>query len=357
MSDREPRSEAELGGARGVLAAANTWYAAGQPFALALVIETQGSTYRKPGAFAAIADNGEGRGALSGGCLESGIEALAKQALQTNAPRCAEFDTRDDDDLLFGSGSGCRGRMRVVALPIRADRPAPLYEAIAEASEKGEILRVALAPGDSSLDHGMAWSGASATPLGSSQRDDRGALGSLRNAAVGRHRVILDKREIEFAVFEIMPPPRLLLLGAGPEAPPLLRFARTLGWFTVVADHREALLTPQRLPADFLLTARTTEVFAMLDSLRFDAAIAMTHLAGADLDALCALAGRPVPYVGLLGPPARRDELLAQLDEGSRALLRDRLHAPVGLALGGEGPEAIALSIVADLQRHFAASS
>ncbi len=79
----------------------------------------------------------------------------------------------------------------------------------------------------------------------------------------------------------------------------------------------------------------------------------MTHQASADLEALRTLATLPVPYVGLLGPPARRDELLAMLEPEARTSLLPRLRAPVGLPLGGEGPEAIALAIAADLQRFF----
>lgn len=346
-------TDAGLGGARGVLAAASAWRAANRPFALALVIETQDSTYRKPGAFATIAANGDRRGALSGGCLEAGIEALAMRALETRKPQSAEFDTRDDDDLVFGSGSGCRGRMRVMTLPVHCDAPAPLHDAIVEAMEQDELLRVALAMDPVQGFHGVAWTPARAIPIDLTH-DDVAALASLRRAATGRHRALLGGRETDVSVFDMRPPSRLLLLGAGPEAPPILRFARTLGWFTVVADHREALLTPQRLCADRLLAARPTAACDALAPQRFDAAIAMTHLAGADLDALRALAVCDVAYIGLLGPPARRDELLMQLDEGARVALRGRLHAPVGLPLGGEGPEAIALSIVADLQRHFA---
>jgi xanthine dehydrogenase accessory factor len=86
-----------------------------------------------------------------------------------------------------------------------------------------------------------------------------------------------------------------------------------------------------------------------------DAAVVMTHLAEHDLEALRVLAARQVGYLGLLGPPARRDELLARLTDAERSALAGRLHAPVGLPLGGEGPEAIALAIAAELQRAFSA--
>jgi xanthine dehydrogenase accessory factor len=147
--------------------------------------------------------------------------------------------------------------------------------------------------------------------------------------------------------------PRLLLIGGGPEAPPLLRLAATLGWAASVADHREGLLDPRRLAdADRRLHARAAAALAA-ETPPPDAVLVMTHQASADLEALRALAAMPVAYVGLLGPPARRDELLAMLEPDARDALRPRLRAPVGLPLGGEGPEAIALAIAADLQRFF----
>jgi xanthine dehydrogenase accessory factor len=161
---------------------------------------------------------------------------------------------------------------------------------------------------------------------------------------------------IERGSVTLRPPPLLLLLGAGPEAPPLLRIARTLGWFAWVADHRDALLGTDRLvEADRLVHGRPGVALAELAVEPLDAAVVMTHLAEHDLEALRVLAARQVGYLGLLGPPARRDELLARLTDAERSALAGRLHAPVGLPLGGEGPEAIALAIAAELQRAFSA--
>jgi len=155
----------------------------------------------------------------------------------------------------------------------------------------------------------------------------------------------------------VRPPPLLLLLGAGPEAPPLLSIARTLGWFAWIADHREGLLAPGRIAgADRILRERPVAALAMVAEEHLDAAVVMTHLAEHDLEALAVLSRREAAYVGLLGPPARRDELLARLGDAERSALGPRLHAPVGLPLGGEGPEAIALAIAADLQRAFNAA-
>jgi len=301
------------GGQRAVIEAALRLRAAGEAFALALVVEAQGSTYRKPGALALVAALGPRLGVISGGCLEPALDELARDALAAGAPREAVFDTRSDDDLVFGSGSGCRGRMRVIALPVQPGRPCAALEAIVSGFEERRPVTLelpALAPG----------------------LFERGNV-TLR------------------------PPPLLLLVGAGPEAPPLLSIARTLGWFAWVADHRDGLLGPGRVAeADRILRGRPAAALAEISGAAVDAALVMTHLAEHDLEALGILSRRETAYVGLLGPPARRDELLARLGAAERAALGPRLHAPVGLPLGGEGPEAIALAIAADLQRAFNAS-
>lgn len=307
------------GGLLAVLEAAQAHRANAVPFALALVTDTEGSTYRKPGALALVAGNGERTGTLSGGCLEPALEALALRVIASGEPEAAVFDTRDDDDLLFGSGSGCRGRMRVLAWPVPGAGGA-LLDALQQAHAARASLEV--------------WVGVQAPDLG--RLVFAPALATADAVCV-----------------RIPPVPRLLLLGAGPEAPPLLHLARTLGWLTDVADHRPALLHADRLAgASALIATRPGQALAELKA-TLRAVLVMTHLASADLEALRALAGLDVPYVGLLGPPGRRDELLAQLSDDERAALKPRLHAPAGLALGGHGPEAIALAITADLQRCF----
>ncbi len=333
-----------IGGNRGVLARALELRAARRPFALALVTDTEGSTYRKPGALALVADDGERVGAISGGCLEPALDQLARDALASGRVGVALFDTRGDDDLVFGSGSGCRGRMRVLAWPVAPGAHA-LFDALAAAQSEASALELVLAVDAGHAGRGLGW-----TAHGVSDFDAPEGAGALRDAPLGLH----ERFGCTFARLRIAPAPRLLLLGAGPEAPAMLRLANTLGWQADVADHREGLLDASRLAgAQTLRQGRPAAVLADAAAAPPDAALVMTHVAGTDLEALRALAAMPVGYVGLLGPPGRRDELLAQLTDAQRAALQPRLRAPVGLALGGEGPEAIAMTIAAQLQQFF----
>jgi len=283
---------------RGVLDAARALRAARVDFAALVVVAAHGSTYRKPGAIAVVDAARRATGVLSGGCLDAGLADAALRVIASGRAERLVLDTTDDGDLVFGSGSGCRGRLEIDVLPQRAADP--------------DLL------------------GALAAQL---EREPRA----------------------QFAGVEIRAPARALLLGAGPEAPPLVRLLRGLGWFVFVADDRGGLLEPERLAgADRLVAAKPGEALASCAQ-PLDAAIVMNHRARADREALEALASCDVGYVGLLGPRARREELVAQLAPAAREALLPRLHGPAGLDLGGEGPEAIALSIAAALHRHVCA--
>lgn len=332
-----------VGGNRGVLLRAQALREQGRGFALALVTDTEGSTYRKPGALALVADDGERFGAISGGCLEPALDQLARDALASGRVAVALFDTRGDDDLVFGSGSGCRGRMRVLAWPVAPGAHA-LFDALREAQADGATLDLVLAVDAADAGRGLAWRAERRIEF-----NPHAAASALCMAVPGLH----EREGALFARLRIAPAPRLLLIGAGPEAPAMLRLANTLGWEADVADHREGLLQPARLgDATALRHGRPAAVLSTLAAAP-DAALVMTHVASTDFEALRALAAMPVGYVGLLGPPGRRDELLAELTQAERTALQPRLRAPVGLPLGGEGPEAIAMAIAAQLQQFF----
>ena len=145
-------------------------------------------------------------------------------------------------------------------------------------------------------------------------------------------------------------PARILLLGAGPDAAPVVDFAARLGWRVTLVDHRPAYAVASHFPgAERVLPVPAPErLTETLDLGPFDAVVVMSHHLNSDLAYLRALARAPIPYVGLLGPVARRERLLESLGPEAQDL-RPRLHAPVGLSLGGRAPESIALAIVAQI--------
>ena len=319
-------------------------------FALCVVVSSEGSTYRKAGALAIVGADGSRLGVISGGCLESDLETAARAALAANLPRVALFDTRNDDDLVFGSGSGCRGQMQVLLLPVAGGATHPLCTALLKAERAQRPLKAAFVTSGPQVGSGFLWSENVETELAPRFEPAR----ALRERPAGEHRLA---GGLTCAVVLFAPSPCILLIGAGPEAPALVSIASRLGWRVIVADHREALLAKHAAGAERTICARPAAALAALGDQRFDAYIVMTHTAANDREALAALAPRADPFIGLLGPPARRDELLAELDPGARAALTPRLHAPVGVRLGGHGPEMLALSICAELQRFLAARS
>jgi xanthine dehydrogenase accessory factor len=330
--------------------------AIGQPLVLATVIRTGGSTYAKPGAQMLIAADGEYAGLLSGGCLEGDLREHARAVAACGQGRIVSYDMRSSTDQLFGLGAGCEGAMDVLLTRVSAGEMWQPLEHMAGAARRGEESRVAFvtASSDEQLPLGFSFADAVVAPNGKTL-DARFAL--LREAATrapANTLIRLSNPDVEFFVAGTAPPARLLLLGAGPDARPVAELAGFLGWRVTAVDHRATYLVPARFPAGTeLLEVRPAEVAATVALDRYAAAVVMSHHLDSDLQYLRALAHSTVPYVGLLGPAARREKLLGDLGEDAHRL-RPRLRAPVGLDIGGRAPESIALSIVGEVHAALA---
>ncbi|MBL9202243.1 MAG: XdhC family protein, partial [Opitutaceae bacterium] len=152
----------------------------------------------------------------------------------------------------------------------------------------------------------------------------------------------------------VLPPTALVIYGAGDDAQPLARLARELGWHLSVADPRAALATPRRFPtADRIVVAPAHELVAKTAPDAATLAVVMTHHYVHDVPLIRDLIGRPLAYLGLLGPRQRAEKILSDLAAQGIAISpaqRARLHAPVGLDLGADGPEQVALAILAEMQ-------
>jgi xanthine dehydrogenase accessory factor len=327
--------------------------AAGRALALGVLVDTTGSTYRKPGALMLIAANGDYAGLISGGCLEGDLREYARAVIETGAARLLRYDLRASDDLLWGLGLGCEGAMQILLLrtaPANGWQPlGHLAEALA--AHRPTAVAVVVESFDPDLPAGsVALPGAApAAPAGAPLRAMPAVEAALAAATADRQVRWLDEPTGRLFVVPLSLPPRILLLGAGPDALPVVEFAVRLDWKVTLVDHRPAYAVAAHFPAaERVILARPEELSAALALERFEAAVVMSHHLPSDLAYLRALAASAVPYVGLLGPPARRERLIAELGPDGQAL-RTRLHAPVGLPLGGRTPESIALAIVAQL--------
>jgi len=330
--------------------------AADEALVLATVIRTGGSTYAKPGAQMLIAADGEYAGLLSGGCLEGDLREHARSVAQSGAARIVSYDMRSSHDALFGIGAGCEGAMDILLTRVgRAENWQPI-ESMVEASRRGESSRVGFVTlsRDAYIPLGMHLLESAVPDNNSIVASELLAIGSALRDADPNTLLHLRRPNVGLFVAALAPPPRLLLLGGGPDARPVTTLASFLGWRVTVVDHRESNLAPGRFAPDTeLVEVRPAEVAASLRLDSYAAAVVMSHHLDSDFLYLRALANSNVGYVGLLGPAARREKLLADL--GPEALrLRGRLRAPVGLDLGGRSAESIALAIVGEIHAALA---
>ena len=336
--------------------------AAGRACALATVVEVQGSAYRRPGARMLVTAEGELTGAISGGCLEGDARQRARRAIFQGEPALVTYDTRDEDDPRHGLGPGCQGVVRILLEPLDfnestnplellrdfAQHPAPAVLATVFEADAATGLRAAV--GQRLL---LSETGAlRGTPLLAAPLAEAARATLTR----GESRVLdmtTDAGPVRALLEVLSPPLRLVVYGAGNDAQPLVRLAATLGWHITVVDGRPHLATAARFPeAATLRVLSVSELPAQVpDPLAYH--VLLSHNYAYDLAALQALLPVPVPYIGLLGPRLKARRLLTELSLSAAeitALLLGRLHSPIGLDLGSETPEEIALAIVAEIQ-------
>ena len=310
-----------------ILGAIEARAARGEEMALATIVATRGSTYRRAGARLLIPATGEPIGNISGGCLEGDVARIGREVLATGEPRTVEFDLTADDDAVWGYGLGCNGAIELYVEPTAG--------AVAHA----RALRTALGGEPTVLSTvvagphvGRRWSGT-----------DGAAAAALRT---GTALVVEEAGERVFHE-PMLPPMRLVVCAAGHDAIPLVRQAAELGWRVTVADVRKTLLKHERFPgaADFVDAdpERAAEVIGPDER---TAVITMSHNYLRDIAYLRSFLDAPLAYLGVLGPRGRTEQMLAEI---GRPEAMERLHAPAGLDIGAEGPEEVARAIVAEI--------
>ena len=345
------------------------WRQHGEVLVLATVYETMGSTYSKAGHRSLIAANGDYQGLVSGGCLEGDLGERANRIRETLKPASITYDLRDEADDLWGLGVGCNGLIRVFMQPLEPERDYAPFAAIAQrlmGTERAATATI-IEPGDSALppggtlirtvDSSEAWGLEAADPdrlaAGSGKPGadaERLAAGCDEVLRSGQARYVIDDAGTGVLYSALVPVPRLLVLGAGPDAVPLVRMAAEVGWLVTVADHRPAYIDKGGFEAaEQVRTIDPAALASELDLDAFDAVIVMSHHLDTDRTYLARLATAGAGYVGVLGPPARKARLLDELGAAGGAL-RPRLKGPVGIDIGADSPESIAVSILAELQ-------
>lgn len=324
-------------------------------FVLATIIETQGSTYRKAGAKMLISKDGECLGVLSGGCLESDLREHADRVFADGQARTVFYDMRSPEDVIWGLGLGCNGAVRILLQLLKADEHFYPLDALAEAAEndrRGVLMTVFEAP-DERFPAGLSlFLGQDEFENAPARWPDDMIFAARRTLPDDKphsesHRV--EGRDVGVFYDPIRPLPRLLIIGAGVDAVPLVQSAAALGWRVTVVDYRPAFIKPERFPAaEHLICSLPQDLAGSLSLDRFDALVMMTHNFEYDARYLKNIADSGIPFIGLLGPDARKNRLLDSLgDKASK--IEARVFGPVGLDIGAETPEEIALSIMAGI--------
>ena len=345
---------------RKILETFDTWRSAGEPMALATVFETLGSTYTKAGHRIVISRDGRCSGLISGGCLEADLAEHAAGVLRAGEAKPLTYDLRDEVDDVFGLGVGCNGLIRVFIQPLLPERDYQPFAALRRFYESGHTGRCATvieAPaGGLAAGTTLLWGGKERLEVAGNNGDEAQLADSLSSLAAqsGERLVSIDGHRI--LLTDVEPIPRILILGAGLDAVPLVRMCAELGWYVDIVDHRPAYLERGDFgQADSVRLVDPRSADDMHGSKPgWDAAVVMSHHLETDAAYLQTMAPQNLRYLGVLGPPARREKLLERLETENPGLRR-RLRGPVGLDIGGSGPSVIALSIVAELQSVFSA--
>ena len=341
--------------------------AAGLRSALATVVHVDGSSYRRPGARMLITEEGQLTGSISGGCLEG--DALRKALLVINAsqPMLVTYDTSDEDDAKLGMGLGCNGIIQVLIEPLSHDKEERviglLKKAVVQRRNAALVTLFSLhdkksqKAGTFLLSFGAGEIVGSAPVPGDLLVEEAASVLKRKKSSFKQY----DGAEPFIAFTElIVPPVSLVILGAGNDVFPLTDMAEILGWQTTVLDGRPLYAKKERFaaPSCQVMLSKPAEILNAVPVDERTVFVLMSHNYNYDLAALRVLAVSDLSYIGVLGPKKKMEMLLDELkDNGIELSEKQRavIHGPVGLDIGAETAEEIALSIVAEIKAVMAA--
>ncbi|MCQ4325574.1 xanthine dehydrogenase [Stutzerimonas stutzeri] len=340
-----------------------------QEAVLATVVKVEGSAYRRPGARMLIPQIGGSVGTVSGGCLEGDLIKKAwwlteagEPVIRTYSTGVANDEADEEEELAFGLG--CNGTVHILlervrggqtSLPlfllrqVQVSRVAAVLATVIASSDDSVRLaeRAALDPADTL--HLAVPQAALARALETDMRSVR----QRQRAAWQRYR--LAGGEVEVLFEYLAPPRRLVVFGAGHDAQPLVSLAQQQGWQVAVVDSRSHFARRIRFPeASQVLNLGIDQVHDLAALLESAAVVIMSHSYSQDRYWLEQALRLQPSYIGQLGPRSRTERLLDEIGPISRHFpAYERLHYPMGLDIGGDAPESVALSVLAEITAHF----
>lgn len=344
----------------------------GRQSALVTLVHVEGSSYRRPGARMLVTDTGELTGAISGGCLEGDALNKALQSIHQQKNMLVTYDTTDEDDAVMGLGLGCNGVIQVLIQPVDADKesgPIQMLKKIISGRNSNVLVTLF------SLDNRRA-----EQPGTIIIRDENG-ISFFKDVDPSIKKMLEEDINTTFinkkssfttytttgksitAYIEYIPPQiSLVIVGAGNDAEPVVAMASILGWqVTLIDDGRDKNTKAGRFTGSCqLMVVKPEEVLKniVLDDNTFF--LLMTHNYNYDKAMLRELLPKKVRYIGVLGPAKKMDRMLSELETEGLPFGKQQiaaLHSPVGLDIGAESPEEIALSMIAEIKAVMAGRS
>lgn len=331
--------------------------------ALATVTEVEGSSYRRPGARMLVTDDGQLTGSISGGCLEGDALRRARRVMLTGKSEIIVYDSTDiEEDLQHGAQLGCEGTIHILLEPIdyqdlnnpvellrktsRQDYAVVLITILSAKNSIGNLSGKRVLADQNQQEINLT---GDASADGLILNDALQALSSGQSITQNYH---IEGENARLFLEVIFPVPQLTIYGAGNDAQPLMRMAVGLGWRVHIVDGRAPQATAQRFPeAESVAVVKLAE----LENRKFfpGYAVLMSHNYHYDFAVLQQLiAYQRVSYIGILGPKKKTDRMLDDLQKTGfvpNNEEHERLYGPVGLNIGAETAEEIAVAIMAEL--------
>ncbi len=335
--------------------------------ALATVVKVRGSSYRSPGARMLITDDGKWVGSISGGCLEGDALRKARQVMANLQPMTVTYDTREESNQNLGIGLGCNGVIDVLIEPIdlsQANNPINIFDSFVNTSEPltmATIFNASSGVGEKIILYATGESNNFFTrkELSSRVTEDLKQLFKSKKSEVKSFQAEGD--DVEVFMELIQPGISLIIFGGGFDARPVSSLAKSLGWDVRVTDECVAHIAPLFFPtADKLSLCQREFIDRDFDITPFTACVLMSHNYEYDRDVLKKLIKTDTPYIGILGPRKRFDKMQEEFQAQEIVLSEEdihRIHSPIGLDIGAETPDEIAVAIVSEIQGKFASRS
>lgn len=304
-----------------------------------------------------VSSSGQWVGGISGGCLEGDALKRSQKAIFSKQPSVVVYDTLDDDDNQIGVGLGCNGRIEVLFSPIDpndAKNPIEQLRIMEQAKGPSIVLKVVDCPDALNL------LGQSKIITSDSKLDDYWGIDAhkiqstiseveVKKRPIVRLFTTATNAKLNILIEYIRPETKLVIVGDNYDVSALVGIACELGWECHIVGRRKKI---SKTTFQLAKAVYEYESFSDLELDEYTAVILMTHDYNWDKKILPQVIDKEIPYIGMLGPKKRLHKMERDLDLKDL----DQLHhfySPVGLDIGAESPEEIALAIAAEIVAAF----